>query len=167
MMVGTHIERTVQRMPYGGRFKVPSEIYHAVPPGWGHAEMFRTHQALGGSFDITGAEAMEAGSPDCTPEWLNWRKYKATLYKIVDGVNADDPACVEMAVRYIELGYIGSYSGYLRASFARALSRATLQASQIERLVRVFQTMVDTRDYMWEFKAYRKLWRRKAPPAPV
>lgn len=125
--------------------------------------MFQAHQELGGTFDITGAEAMVAGTPACSPDWLHWQKYKATLDKIVNGVDADDPACIEIAVRYIELRHIGSYSGYLRTHMARKLSRATLDTSQVDRLVRVFRRMVETRDYTWEFNTYRKLWRRIDP----
>jgi hypothetical protein len=152
---------------YGGRFKVSLDIYHGVPPGWSKAEMIRTHKALRGSFDITGPEATEPGAPDWLPDRQNWLQYRATLYRIADGVDADDAACVEMAVRYIELRYIGSYSGYLRARLARALSRATLDAGQVERLVRVFRTMVHTGDYTYEFAAYLKLWRRIASRAPA
>jgi hypothetical protein len=42
-----------------------------------------------------------------------------------------------------------------------------LSEGQTERLVRVFCSMINTRDYPWEFAAYLKLWRRLAARAPA
>lgn len=151
---------------YGGRFKVALEVFHGVPAGWSQSDLIRTHRELGGRFDITGPEATEPGAPSWMPDRKNWLQYRATLYRIAEGVDAGDPACIEMAVRYIELRYIGSYSGYIRARLARALKRAALSDGQIHRLTALFRSMVARRDYTQEFPAYLKLWRRIAVPAP-
>lgn len=80
---------------------------------------------------------------------------------------SNDIACVELAVRYIELRYIGSYSGFMRALLARALKSAALTAHQIERLNRVFLSIVENHYYTEEFKEYVKLWRRIASPESI
>ncbi len=152
---------------YGGRFRVSLETYHGVPKGWSKAELVAAHHNLGGSFSIDGAEATEPGAPEWLPDRKNWLQYRATLYRIAEGVRANDIACVELAVRYIELRYIGSYSGFIRALFARALKSAALTAHQIERLNRVFLTIVENHDYTEEFKEYVKLWQRIASPESI
>ncbi len=144
---------------YGGRFKVSLETYHGVPAGWSKSELIIAHRALGGSFDI--------GSPSWLPDRKNWLQYRTTLYKIADGVRAKDPACIELAVRYIELHYIGSYSGYLRTHLARGLKHASLSAEQKERLDRVFLSMVKRRDYTCEFREYVKIWQHIASPEAI
>jgi hypothetical protein len=149
---------------YGGRFKVPLDIYHGVPQGWSMAELVFTHCALGGSHSISGTEATEPGAPAWFPDRRNWLQYRATMYRISDGVRAQDAACVELAVRYIALRHIGSYSGFIRARLARALKGATLSNDQKRRLNRVFMSMVESNDYTEEFRAYAKLWPRIASP---
>ena len=144
---------------YGGRFKVSLETYHGVPTGWSKTELIAIHRALGGSFDI--------GSPSWLPARRNWLQYRATLYKIAEGVRAKDPACIELAVRYIELRYIGSYSGYIRTRLARGLKHAPLSAAQKERLDQVFLSMVKHRDYTCEFREYVKVWKRIASPEAI
>lgn len=149
--------RTYEPMiTYGGRFKVSWETYHGVPAGWSKSELITAHRALGGSFDI--------GSSSWLPDRKNWIQYRATLYKIAEGVRAKDPACIELAVRYIELRYIGSYSGYIRTRLARGLKHASLSAEQKERLDQVFLSIVKSRDYTCEFREYVKIWQHIASP---
>lgn len=152
---------------YGGRFKVSLETYHGVPAGWSKTKLIATHRALGGVFMITSPEATEPGAPSWLPDRKNWLQYRATLYKIAKGVRAKDPACIELAVRYIELRYIGSYSGYIRTRLARGLKHASLSAEQKERLDRVFLSMVKSRDYTCEFREYVKVWQRIASPEAI
>nr|WP_309684441.1 hypothetical protein [Armatimonas sp.] len=152
---------------YGGRFKVSLETYHGVPAGWSKTELIAIHRALGGSFMIASPEATEPGAPSWLPDRKNWLQYRATLYKIADGVRAKDPACIELAVRYIELHYIGSYSGYLRTHLARGLKHASLSAEQKERLDRVFLSMVKRGDYTCEFREYVKIWQHIASPEAI
>uniref|UniRef100_UPI003752542A hypothetical protein n=1 Tax=Armatimonas sp. TaxID=1872638 RepID=UPI003752542A len=111
---------------YGGRFKVSLETYHGVPTGWSKTELIIAHRTLGGSFDIGSPSWLPDRSPSWLPDRKNWLQYRTTLYKIAEGVRAKDPACIELAVRYIELRYIGSYSGYLRTHLARGLKHASL-----------------------------------------
>ena len=150
---------------YGGRFCVSLDTYHGVPKGWAKAELIVAHRNLRGSFSLDGPDATEPGAPAWLPDRMNWLQYRATLYRIVEGIRANDPACIELAVRYIELRYIGSYSGFIRARLARALKGAQLTTQQTERLNKLFVSIVQNRDYTEEFAEYVKLWRRIASPA--
>ncbi|MBC7857883.1 MAG: hypothetical protein H7Z39_03720, partial [Burkholderiaceae bacterium] len=145
---------------YGGRFRVTLETYHGVPNGWSKAELLAAHRTQRGSFSIETQEATEPGAPAWLPDRRNWLQYRATLYLIAEGARANDAACIELAVRYIELRYIGSYSGFIRARLARGLKNSDLTDRQKERLNRVFLSMVEHRDYTEEFNEYVKLWQR-------
>lgn len=65
------------------------------------------------------------------PDRYNWLQYRATLYKIADGLSENDPVCIELAIEYIELNYFGSYSGYIRERLARLLKSANLEYKQL------------------------------------
>jgi hypothetical protein len=79
---------------------------------------------------------------------------------VADGVAQDDPACIELAVRFIELRYIGSYSGFIREKLARRLGHATLTSDQVARLNRHFRDLVVNDERTHELRAYLRLWRR-------
>ena len=147
---------------YGGRFKVTLEVYHGVPRGWSEAELVTAHRDLGGAFPITGPKATEPGAPNWLPDRVHWLQYRRALYRIIDGVRAHDAACIALAIRFIELRYIGSYSGFIRARMANALKHEVLSSDQKKRLNRVFISIVRSKDYTEEFNSYAKLWRRIA-----
>ena len=149
---------------YGGRFKVTLETYHGVPHGWSEAELVAAHRHLGGAFPINGPRATEPGAPTWLFDRANWLQYRRALYRIVDGVRAHDAACIELAIRFIELRYIGSYSGFVRARMANTLKHEVLSSDQKKRLNRVFMSIVHNKDYTEEFNSYAKLWRRIAQP---
>jgi hypothetical protein len=71
-----------------------------------------------------------------------------------------DFACVELAVRYIELRYIGSYSGFIRARLARALKNADISEGQRSRLNRHFSALFHRGEWSQEWRQYFRLWRR-------
>ena len=144
---------------YRGR-KIPLEIYHGVPKGWYANEIAAEHARLGGTFSIAGPEATEPGAPSWMPERNAWLQYRGTLYRVGDGIAFGDPACVELAIRYIELRYIGSYSGFVRALFSRRLKHVVLSDSQRIRLHRHFAALVLNDERTDEFRDYVKLWRR-------
>ena len=79
------------------------------------------------------------------------------MYKISEGVQAEDIACIELAIRYIELDYFGSYSGFIRERLARNLKNKSLNYKQKQRLHRHFQKLIDNKQYFQEVKEYRKL----------
>ena len=78
----------------------PLEDYHGVPEGWSREEIIASHKSLGGNFSITPPEATEPGAPTWLPNRYNWLQYRATLYKIAEGIKASDQACIELAIRY-------------------------------------------------------------------
>lgn len=146
---------------------IPLNIYHGVPKGWYAAEIAAEHERLGGQFDIRGPRATEPGAPAWLPERYDWLQYRATLYRVADGVLAGDAACTELAVRFIELRYIGSYSGFVRALLARRLKHALLTEAQRNRLHTHFCALVLNNDRSDEFNAYAKLWRLLITPAEL
>jgi hypothetical protein len=139
---------------------VPLEIYHGVPKGWSKDEIINEYRRLGGTFLINGKEATEPGTPSFLPDRYNWLQYRETLYRISEGVKANDSACIELAIRYIELNYIGSYSGFIRAKLARALKGAILAKSQKKRLRTHFKRLIVSHECFQEFSEYKKLLER-------
>jgi len=115
--------------------------------GWTAQEIVEEHRRLGGVFDLS------------VPEDVDYWQSRWTLYRIADGISANDPACVELAIRYIELRDMESCTGFLRSLFARRLKHAQLADEQKLRLHIHFCTLVVGREYSWEFRDYVKLWR--------
>ena len=141
---------------------IPLEIYHGVPKGWSRSELVATHKSLGGSFAIASLEATEPGAPSWMPDRYNWLQYRETLRGIAKGIKAGESACVELAIRYIELNYFGSYSGFLRARFARLLKSQNLSKTQISRLNTHFEFLIQNKQCFEEFKEYNKLRKKLA-----
>ncbi|MDO6544684.1 hypothetical protein [Photobacterium sanguinicancri] len=123
----------------------PLEIYHGVPKGWTKDEILNIYELLSGKKLNFEMEATELGAPSWLPDRYNWLQYRATLYKIADGVSEGDEACIEIAIRYIELNYFGSYSGFIRERFARLLKSQKLTRKQAIRLKRHFQMLIDNK----------------------
>jgi hypothetical protein len=138
---------------------IPLEVYHGVPKGWYANEVIAEHTRLEGTFDISGPEATEPGAPSWMPERKAWLQYRETLYRIGNGVRANDPACIELAVRYIELRHIGSYSGFMRSLLSRRLKHVRLSAEQQKRLHQHFYNLVLSGERTEEYREYLKLWR--------
>ena len=143
---------------YHGR-TIPLDVYHGVPRGWRAGEIRREHSKLGGTYDLDGPDALEPGAPSFLPDRYKWLQYRQTLYRVVEGVRQGDLACVEIAVRYIELHHVGSYSGYVRVRLARALKSAALSEAQKRRLHDHLSAMIIKQEKVDEFKDYLKLWR--------
>lgn len=135
----------------------PLEIYHGVPSGWSKAELISQHKALGGFFEIDSGEASEPGAPSWMPDRYKWLQYRKTLNEIGNGIKKGDKACIELAIRYIELDYFGSYSGFIKERLARLLKPQDLSKQQISRLKRHFDNLVKIKRCLQEFKEYKKL----------
>ena len=133
------------------------EQYHGVPRGWSKDEMIKEHRILGGTFLIDGEDATEPGAPDFLPDRYNWLQYRQTLYRVCDGVRENDEACIELAIRYIELNYFGSYSGFIKEKLARALKNVSLTPSRTQRLKKHFETLVKENKCFQEIGEYKKL----------
>jgi hypothetical protein len=136
------------------------EHYHGVPVGWAADILFARHKKLGGWFPLSDFMIGPWSAPSFMSQRHEWLRYRTTLGRVALGIRAGDLACVELAVQYIELRYIGSYSGYLRAKLARALKSAELTAKQKQRLDAHFLNIVTERDYTGEWQSYRALWGR-------
>ena len=144
---------------YRGR-PIPLEVYHGVPKGWRASDIVAEHRQLNGTHDLHGPEATEPGAPSWMPDRYAWLQYRETLYRVADGVLMNDAACIELAIRYIELRYIGSYSGFVRALLARRLKHASFTEAQRKRLHQHFAELVENDERTEEFREYVKLWRR-------
>ena len=145
---------------YGGQSELPLKVYHGVPAGWTKEETIHRFRNLNGKFDINGPRVTEPGSPSFLPGRENWLQYKATLSRICDGIKVNDKACIEIATQYIELRYIGSYSGYLRQKMARLLKNAELTDNQRDRLIRHIEALIAKKEFTNEFKEYSKLYKK-------
>ena len=143
------------------------EIYHGVPSGWRAQEIIEEHVRLGGSFDLKGPDASEPGAPSWLPARYDWLQYRETLRRVADGMVVGDAACVELAIRFIELRYIGSYSGFIRSVLSRRLKHCSLTQAQHERLHAHFSALVIAEDRCDEFRDYLGLWRRLVSPEQV
>lgn len=133
----------------------PLETYHGVPDGWSKDEIVSTHKLLSGTHDIDGQDATEPGASDWLPDRYNWLQYCETLRRIAEGILEGDAACIEIAIRYIELNCVGSYSGFIRERLAMCLKNQELTKSQIERLKTHFQKLIDSKMCFDEFREYK------------
>jgi hypothetical protein len=96
-----------------------------------------------------------------------WRRYRHTMYHIASELETGDLASIELALRYIELHYIGSYAGYTRALLARRLKHAPLSREQRARLTRHFYALLETEERSAVFSIYIGLWRRIIAPGEI
>jgi hypothetical protein len=144
--------------------RISLESYHGVPEGWHAREILEEHRRLGGAFDLGGPEACEPGAPSWMPDRYEWLQYRQAMYRVADGLLVDDAACVELAVRFIELRYIGSYSGFIRSLLSRRLKHCALTQDQRQRLHAHFSALAIGEDRCDEFRDYIRLWRRFISP---
>jgi hypothetical protein len=151
---------------YHGK-NIPWHVYHGVPPGWRAEQIVEEHARLGGSFALGTPAPVEIESPYSVPEQKGWLHYRQTVRRLAEGIRAGDAACAELAIRYIELHYIGSYAGYLRARLASTLKHAALDGSQRQRLHDHFAALCLRGEQTHEFKEYFRLWRCITRPSEL
>lgn len=135
----------------------PLNIYHGIPKGWNEAEIINSYHKLGGLNISDLPEVSEPGAPSWLPDRKNWLQYRAAIQEIAELVQVGDLAAIELAVRYIELNYFGSYSGYLRGLLARRLKQQDISENQARRLVSHFRNLIEQNQCFLEFREYRKL----------
>jgi hypothetical protein len=80
--------------------------------------------------------------------------------EVIDGIKAGDLACVELGVQFIERAGKQAFGRILHANTARALRRATLSPTQIERLRSRILDMLVKAQVPHEYREYAKLLRR-------
>ena len=128
------------------------EEYHSVPEGWDQESVLAAHEALHGTFDL---------QPMLVPQNYDpWLKYRGALYAIAEGVSSGDRASAELAVRFIELQFVGSYAGFVRELLARRLKHVELTQEQRQRLSAHFLSLLETGVHCQEFHEYLGLWRQ-------
>jgi len=143
---------------WGGRHQRTSDDYRAIPQGWDEESLVAEHCRLNGTGGIR--PGLSAGSDP-------WHRYRQTMYYIAYRVSTGDLASIELAVRFIELHYIGSYAGYIRALLARRLKHARLSREQRARLALHFHGLLAADERCHEFSVYIGLWRRIIAPAEI
>jgi hypothetical protein len=143
--------------------QIPLEVYHGVPAGWLAGEIVTRHTMMRGTYPLSAFESQEQGVPARLMQRSQWQRYRDMLRHVADGARLGDAACAEIATCYIEMRYIGSYSGFLRARLARALKSADLTHLQVRRLNAHFLQLVLNNDYTEEFRDYHRLWRKFIP----
>ena len=146
-------------MPWGGKHQRTHDEYQAVPPGWDAESLVAEHRRLNGSGSIELGASMDGVPPR--------QRYLRTMYYIAEKLKTRDLASIELAVRYIELHYIGSYAGYIRALLARRLKHAPLSREQRARLARHFYGLLAAEERCREFGDYIGLWRRIIAPGEI
>jgi hypothetical protein len=146
-------------MGWGGKYQRTHDEYRAIPQGWDAESLLAEHRRLNGR----GSIELGASMADLSPH----RRYLRTMYYIAEKLETGDLASIELAVRYIELHYIGSYAGYIRALLARRLKHAPLSREQRARLARHFYGLLKTEERCGEFSVYISLWRRIIAPGEI
>jgi hypothetical protein len=136
----------------GGKYKVPWDEYHGIPKGWEGESLLEKYRALGGKLNIV------AGCEKHKPH--SWPESRCIVENIANGIKANDAACIELSIQYIEQRFIISCSGYIRARMARRLKNASLHEKQRQRLVEHIFELLTTGDRCLEFKQYLRLMRR-------
>ena len=139
------------RLGYGPGKSISFEEYHRIPRGWEVDLVLEKYERMQGRFDITPRQVQSDASP--------WFFYHRLLLNIADGVRANDHACVELAIRFIEARLFVSYSGYMRSILARRLRKAELSEEQKSRLSRHFFGLLHSGTRCHEFADYLRLWK--------
>lgn len=82
--------------------------------------------------------------------------------EVIKGIKAQDPACIDIGVEFIEHGPKQPFGRILHSNTARALRqhRASLSNAQIERLRRRILGMLVDGEVPHEYKEYAKLLKR-------
>jgi hypothetical protein len=129
----------------GGKHRLTFDEYHQIPERWTADAIFARHLELGGTFPIATAPRSVTGV---------WGTSVRRLWYNI----ANDAACVELAVQFIEEHAIVSYSGFTRTKLARNLRHATITSPQKQRLSAQFLKLLETGNKCEEFATYLKLW---------
>ena len=79
------------------------------------------------------------------------------MQKVIEGINADDPACVRLGIEFIEEDGKFRFGKILKSNTARALRRASLSDEHCERIRRRMFGMLRAGHVPHEFREYAKL----------
>jgi len=79
------------------------------------------------------------------------------MEKVIDGIEAGDPACVRIGIEFIEEDAKFPFGRILKSNTARALRRASLSDDQRQRIRRRVLGMLRAGNVPHEFREYAKL----------
>src|SRR5262249_11000119 len=79
--------------------------------------------------------------------------------RVIDGIKAADPACIELGVEFIEFAGKQPFGRILHANTARSLRQTTLTTVQIQRLRRRIISMLLEAQVPHEYHEYARLAR--------
>jgi hypothetical protein len=82
------------------------------------------------------------------------------MHRVIDGIEAGDPACVEIGIEFIEQDAHFPFGKILKSNAARALRRARLDEKQRIRIRRRILHMLVDGQVPHEYKEYAKLLRK-------
>jgi hypothetical protein len=82
------------------------------------------------------------------------------MEQVIAGIEAGDPACVELGVEFIQEDQTFPFGKVLKSNTARALRRASLDAGQVERVRDRVVGMLVAGHVPHEFREYAKLLRK-------
>lgn len=82
------------------------------------------------------------------------------MQKVIEGIEADDPACVRLGIEFIHEDAKFPFGRILKSNAARALRRTTLSAEQRERIRRRVLAMLKAGNVPHEFREYAKLLKK-------
>ena len=136
---------------WGGKHVLSFQEYHSNPAEWDIPGLVDAHRSLGGTYDLVAGIPVEERVTGSV-------RFRQLWYALSGGVRANDPACVELAVRFIEAHLIVSYAGFARQRLARALRHAVLTEDQRRRLSAHFLQLLEREDRCHEFRDYLRLW---------
>jgi hypothetical protein len=125
--------------------------------GYWSSEAIQTrYQQLAGRFrlsECSDLRPLEAVSPTC--RWIY-----PVMFRVIEGIERGDPACVEIGVEFIEQDQSFAFGRTLKANTARALRRAMLHPSQQERIRKRVMEMLVNGQTPREYREYAKLARK-------
>ena len=82
------------------------------------------------------------------------------MFSVVDGIQAGDPACVDLGVEFIESGHSQAFGRTLHATVARVLRQSSLNPEHVTRLRARILGMLVAGQVPREYREYAKLLRR-------
>ena len=100
--------------------------------------------------DLTSMQSSERGR-----RWVY-----PVMEKVIEGIEADDPACIRIGIEFIEADAKFAFGKVLKSNTARALRRAFLSDEQKQQVRRRVFGMLQAGHVPYEFREYAKLVRK-------
>lgn len=105
-----------------------------------------------------GCESWDIAPQEITHGEVRW--IYPVMYPIIEGMKADNPACVQIGIEFIEENAKFPFGKSLKAGSARALRRTSLTEQQKDRIRRRVFGLLAAGHIPHEFRDYARLVRR-------